>query len=117
MANFSQAIDLSGPDRLALFVRNVSESKELWGLYSDGWAEASDENKAKGLVVWPDENHANLCATEKWRGHQPKAIKLSSFIERWVDKLERQRMKVAVFPTPFDAPHFVEPSTLRAELL
>jgi len=116
-SGFSGAIDLSGPDRLQMFIRSVSESKELWGLYLDGWAEATGEKREKGLVVWPDENHAKLCAADKWRGHSPKAIKLTSFIERWVDKLDRQKMKVAVFPTPFDGPVFVDPATLRAELL
>ena len=114
---FAGAVDLSGPDRLQMFIRKVSESQELWGLYVDGWAEATDEDGKKGLVVWPDEQHALLCATDKWRQHSPKAIKLSSFIERWVDKLVRMRLKVAVFPTPFDGPVFVDPVTLRAELL
>ncbi|MEW4455463.1 DUF2750 domain-containing protein [Bremerella sp. JC817] len=114
---YAGMVDLSGPDRLQVFIRKVSETQELWGLYVDGWAEASDDNGKKGLVVWPDEQHARLCATDKWRQHAPKAIKLSSFNERWVDKLTRMRMKVAVFPTPFDGPVFVDAVALRAELL
>lgn len=114
---FAGAVDLSGPDRLQMFIHKVNESQEMWGLYVDGWAEAADQDGKKGLVVWPDEPHALLCATDKWRQHSPKMIKLSSFNERWVDKLVRMRFKVAVFPTPFDGPVFVDPVALRAELL
>ena len=67
-------------------------------------------------VVWPDERHAQLCATDKWQQYQPKAIKLTSFVDRWLDKLERSKLKVAVFPTPFDGAVFVDPQTMRAQL-
>lgn len=110
------AVDLSGPDRLQLFIRKVNESKELWGLYVDGWAEAADADGHKGLVVWPDEQHAKLCATDKWKQHHPKAIKLSSFLDRWIDKLVRMKFQVAVFPTPFEGPVFIDPVALRSEL-
>ncbi|RCS52979.1 DUF2750 domain-containing protein [Bremerella cremea] len=113
---FTSAVDLSGPDRVQLFIRKVKESQELWGLYVDGWAEEADGDGKKGLVVWPDEQHARLCAKDKWGQHSPKSIKLSSFKDRWVDKLVRMRLKVAVFPTPFDGPVFIEPTTLRSEL-
>ncbi|WP_158265015.1 DUF2750 domain-containing protein [Blastopirellula marina] len=113
---FSGAVDLSGPDRVQYFIRKANEGQELWGLYVDGWADATDQDGKKGLVVFPDEQHARLCATDKWAQHSPKSIKLSSFKDRWVDKLVRMKMCVAVFPTPFDGPVFMEPTALKSSL-
>ncbi|UUO08296.1 DUF2750 domain-containing protein [Blastopirellula sp. J2-11] len=110
------AVDLNGDERLQYFIRMVREHKELWGLYADGWAESTDEQRRKGFIVFPDQSHAGLCATDKWKHYSPKMIKLSSFLDRFLDKLAKQKYTVAVFPTPFDGPVQVEPDVLRQEL-
>ncbi|MCC9605114.1 DUF2750 domain-containing protein [Blastopirellula sp. JC732] len=111
------AVDLGGQDRLQFFLRVVRENKELWGLYADGWAETVDDDRKKGFVVFPDQEHAQLCATDKWKRYTPKSIKLSSFLERFVEKLAKQKYTIAVFPTPFDGAVQVDPLTIRSELL
>lgn len=110
------AVDLNGDERLQYFIRVVRENKELWGLYADGWAESLDDQRRKGFIVFPDQPHAQLCATDKWKNYSPKSIKLSSFIERFLDKLAKQKYTIAVFPTPFDGPVQVEADILRSEL-
>lgn len=110
------AVNLSAEDRLHFFVRSALSNKELWGLYDDGWAEMNDENGKKGMMVWPDQATAQLIADERFPGYEPKQIKLSSFTQRWLDKLAQQRFKVAVFATPLDGPKFVTPEELKAQL-
>ncbi|MGY8770232.1 MAG: DUF2750 domain-containing protein [Pirellulales bacterium] len=115
-SNSINAMDLSAEERYKFFVSYVKKNELLWGLYIDGWAEATDESQTKGLIVFPEKDTAEVYAKSHFEGYSPKEIKLSSFLGRWVDKLRGQNYDVAVFPTPIDGPKFVDPYTVRGQL-
>ncbi|PHS15254.1 MAG: hypothetical protein COA78_05310 [Blastopirellula sp.] len=115
-SNSVNAMDLGPDERYKFFVSYVKKEQLLWGLYNSGWAEATDESETKGLIVFPEKDTAEAYAKSDFDGYTPKEIKLSSFLERWVDKLMGQSYNIAVFPTPIDAPKFVDPYSIRDDL-
>jgi hypothetical protein len=91
---------LSPQKRLNYFVAKVSDFEEVWGLFDDGWAQAISSTSEKIFPVWPESDFAKLSATGSWEKFHPKRIELSLFLEKWIPGLEKDGLKVAVFPAP-----------------
>jgi hypothetical protein len=108
---------LDGPKRYGYCVKKIADQQQLWGLrQEDGWALAVDDAGHELLPVWPHEKFALLCATGIWAGHQPKAIDLDDWLERWTPGMNKDGRLVAVFPTPQDKGVAVDPRRLEVDL-
>ena len=93
-------IQLSVEDRYAYFIRKVAEFDEVWGLYGDtGWAALGSGEKVI-VPFWPEEEFANLCATDQWQGYLAKAISLDDFRNKWLPGLKRDGRLVNIFYVP-----------------
>lgn len=109
-----------GPGRYKHFIGVAADQRRVWGLYSDGWALASDEAGANFLPLWPASEYAKLCVDGDWGGYLPEEIELDELLSETLPALQEQGLGIAVFPTPTD--HGVVPtlaqleSDLRAEL-
>ncbi len=112
---------LPGPKRYSHFIKRVADMERLWGLWDEGWAMTADDQGRQLLPVWPHERYAALWAVGEWAAYVPKPIELKEWLERWIPGLEKDRILVAVFPTPDGKGVPVEPrrmeNDLREELL
>jgi hypothetical protein len=108
---------MRGAQRFDYFVRKVADGQELWGLYSDGWATASDAAARRAMPLWPERELAAQCKTGAWAAYEPKEIELEAFLEGWAPKMGKDGVLVAVFPTPDDKGVMVEAKALADALV
>jgi hypothetical protein len=91
---------LSGPERYAHFVKQVSDHEEAWGLFDDGWALAETDDGRGVLPLWPAIEYAELCATGDWAAYRPKVITIQTLLEEVLPLLEERNLLPGIFPTP-----------------
>lgn len=114
---FNNVIQMDGESRYSYFVRKVVDSECLWGLECKGWAMAEDEQKVKLLPFWPEEAFAQACAEGAWSGYSARKIDLENFLSKWLEGMQRDGIKAAVFPTPEDRGVVVEANILQSALM
>ncbi|MBY0273407.1 MAG: DUF2750 domain-containing protein [Alphaproteobacteria bacterium] len=93
---------LSGKKRYQYFIKKVTDSGHIWGLYNDGWALAGDEGGEKFIPLWPSKEYASLCAIQQWKGYNPECVDLHEFLNEHLNELIENSIKIAVFYTPQD---------------
>lgn len=107
---------LPGPERYEHFVKTVADWELAWGLYSEGWALAADDDGRPAFPLWPAEEFARACAGGEWEDYSPEEIALEDLVNELLPKLERDSVLVAVFPTPSDRGVVVVPQALGGAL-
>jgi hypothetical protein len=105
-------LSMAGKERYEYFVRKVSDFQQVWGLFDEGWATTMDDDGQKGIVLWPENEFASLCATDKWSSYKAKEIDLDSFLEKWLLGMEKDGINAIVFSTPDAKGVFVKPTVL-----
>lgn len=85
--------------RLEHFVRTVTESGLVWGLYGDSWARAEPEGDAQVLPFWPTAELAARCITGPWESFAPRSIELDAFLEQWLTGMVEDGITAAISPT------------------
>lgn len=85
--------------RLAHFVRTVTESDLVWGLYGDSWARAEPEGDAQVLPFWPTAELAARCIAGAWESFAPRSIELDAFLEQWLTGMVEDGITAAITPT------------------
>ncbi|MCG3183561.1 MAG: hypothetical protein ICCCNLDF_01665 [Planctomycetes bacterium] len=99
---FDALVAQTAPKRYMHFVKMAADQRQVWGLYSKGWALAATDDGKEAFPVWPAEDFAAACATLEWAGYEPKAIDLDTLLDVLVPKLKESNTELAVFPTPHD---------------
>ncbi|MDQ0038088.1 hypothetical protein J2W30_005875 [Variovorax boronicumulans] len=106
-----------GPTRYGHFVGQVADWEAVWGLRTpDGWVSGSDETNGPMFPVWPHEPYARMLAVDLWANATPTPIAVHDWIEKWLPGLARDRVMVAVFPTPEGKIVLVDPLQLRSDI-
>lgn len=106
-----------GPTRYSHFIGQVADWEAVWGLRSpDGWVSASDETGTPMFPVWPHEPYARLMAVDAWAQAAPAPIEIHEWVGKWLPGFAKDRMKVAVFPTPGSKMVIVDPLQLRSDI-
>ena len=107
---------LPGPDRYEHFVKRVADWQEVWGLASEGgWVMVGDSDGQQCIPFWPHAAYAKVLS-EEWRDSDPKVIDLSEFLTKWLPGMAKDRLRVAVFPTPDQKGVVVDPLRLKRDL-
>ena len=91
---------LPGVKRFRHFIKVIADREEVWGLYKDGWTLAAADNGTVALVLWPAKEYAEVCATNEWKGYEPRSIDLSDFMNVLLPKLKTDKVLPGVFFTP-----------------
>jgi len=89
-------------NRYKYFIKTVAEEEEVWGLADEeGWLLLEDEeDDTDVLAVFPNPEFAEIFREKDDFGEfQVEALDLYEFME-WLDDFEKEKMKIAVFPTP-----------------
>jgi Protein of unknown function (DUF2750) len=89
-------------NRYKYFIKTVSAEEEVWGLTDDeGWLMLEVEGEDQdALAVFPAAQFAEIFQKGgDFADMRVEALDLSEFME-WLDDMEIEKLKVAVFPTP-----------------
>ena len=95
-------LNLPGPERYKHFVKQVTDSEKVWGLYKDGWALAATSDGTEVFPVWPAKDYAALCARDEWADFEPSEFTLEEFMSELLPKLEVRGVLPGIFYTPKD---------------
>jgi len=98
----SAVIKLPAPKRYSHFVKEVAGWEEVWGLYQDGWALATNSENEFFLPVWPAREYAELCRGTTWSDYEAKSICLYDFMERLLPDLSNEGILPCIFYLPTD---------------
>jgi hypothetical protein len=109
-------IKLSAAKRYDYFIKKVADTTKIWGLYSNGWALSGDIELNKILPLWPDKVYAELCANSEWDGYVAESIDVHDFIEKYIESLELDSIKIAIFYTPEDKGAIIPHKNLKEDL-
>lgn len=112
----NNVVDLSAEERYSYFIQKVADFEMVWGLYSDGWALAGDDNGNEVFPFWPEQDFATICAVGLWEGYIAKAIPLNDFIEKWLSGMERDKKHAGIFYIPKGKGIVVDPVRLRSDI-
>jgi len=93
-------IGLPGPKRYEHFIKVCADRRQMWGLYSNGWALAATSENQPVFPVWPAREYASLCAVKEWDGYVPREIELDDFFLALLPRLEASGTQIGVFYTP-----------------
>ena len=103
--------------RYKYFIRTVAAEEEVWGLADEeGWLLLEDdEDDTDVLAVFPYPEFAEVFREKgEFDEFQVAALDLNEFLE-WLDDFEKEKMKIAVFPTPDFQSAVMTPERLRAD--
>lgn len=96
---YDSVLALSGRDRASHFVGKVADWEQLWGVRNEeGWLVPETPEGLAYFPVWPHPEYAQSIADAHFPGHVATEIGLSDFLSEWLPILEKDGVKVAVFP-------------------
>ncbi len=107
---------LKGPERFRHCVGRIADEERAWGLWSDGWALMNDGQGASVFPLWPAAEYADLHRTEDWSTYEAREIPLQDLLEALLPRLQRDGVRVGVFPTPAGQGVIVPPEQLADAL-
>jgi hypothetical protein len=112
----------AGQERHERFVRQVVETREVWGLQSnEGWcvSQSTGENyqDCPAQPFWSNSAHAAVCANADWAEYEPAAIPLFKFIIAWLTGLAEDGVLVGTNWNKNLVGHEIEPAALQRELI
>jgi hypothetical protein len=110
-------VALPAPERYAHFISKCADWEEVWSLKNDeGFVSMSDDQGQPCIPFWPHPDYAKQHATGSWDDCKPIAIKLSDFTSWWVDGMEKDKIKAAIFPNTGEQGIIMEPGQVRKDI-
>ena len=114
---FDQVLSLPVIERYKHFVARVADWQEVWTLKApDGFVRFADDAGQQCVPVWPHPDYATALATESWSNCRPESLDITSFVEKWIPGMIKDKVMVVVFPTPKQKGIVVEPGKLQTDL-
>ena len=105
---------LPAAERAVLFFQLVADWEEAWGLEDpQGWVVAKGTD---ALPLWPHAALAEACARGPWQGALPASLSLEDLEQDLLALLDKDGLRVAVFPTPDDPGVLLSADEFREKL-
>lgn len=104
---------LSARDRLAYFIRKITDFEALWGCFENGRIVLGSDKNRQAVPFWPELEFAEDYVKRNKLSAKPKEIELSIFLDRWLPGMEKDGAKIAIFPTTLEERIIIDPSSLR----
>ncbi|HUC80677.1 MAG TPA: DUF2750 domain-containing protein [Flavisolibacter sp.] len=109
--------NLSCEDRYGYFIRKVADFEEVWLIKGEGKYVTLGDNAGNRIIpVWPEKGFAELMIADTWKEFEIEQKPLSDFMQ-WFEQLQRDNMKIAVFPTADFNTVVTTPEEMREHLL
>lgn len=105
--------------RYKYFLKTVVRSEEVFGLMDEeGWGLLTDADHGDLIPLFPDAAFAErFRIAAQWEdAYQPEAIDLQEFM-LWLDDMERDGLRLAIFPNDQFESVVYPPAKLKSELL
>jgi hypothetical protein len=107
---------LSGTERYGYFVEKAADGEEVWGLQNEeGWVLIAFEN-GDAFCLWPHADYARACTVGDWADCAPESISLEELLGELVPALQRDNLRLAIFPTPAGEAVVVDPRDFQEHL-
>jgi hypothetical protein len=91
---------LSGQERYGYLIERVADREEAWGLQNEeGWVLIGFAD-GEAFCLWPHADYARACTIGDWSDCTPESISLEELIGELLPALQRDSLRLAVFPTP-----------------
>ena len=109
-------VTLPAPQRYEYFIKQVAQSREVWGLFRNGWALAKKDDGTLVFALWPAREFAQLCAEFEWEGYEPQAFGLDELLDELLPQLQEDGVVPGIFRTPGSKGVMPTPGLLRVDL-
>jgi hypothetical protein len=111
-----EAVRLPALQRYEYFVATVARSRQVWGLYRNGWALATKDDGTLVFALWPERAFAQLCAEFEWEGYAPQAFGLDELLDDLLPQLQQDGILPGIFRTPGSKGIMPTPGLLKVDL-
>jgi len=117
--NIDEIEKLDCEERYEIFISIVAEEREIWVLVNEKnefLKIHSEDHDFVYLPVWPKAEFTQYHANSSPQKLVPKSISAPEFFAKWVPGLERDGLKVGVFPSRGTDIFIMEPSEIKSDL-
>ena len=90
-----------GNKRYEYFIKKVADNEVAYGLYDNGWALYGSDNE-KYFPLWSEKEFAELCKIDEFVKYEIIEIELEDILNGLLSELNKEGIKIAVFPTDKD---------------
>ncbi|SDF20868.1 Protein of unknown function [Mucilaginibacter pineti] len=116
MKGIENIINMNPEDRYLYFIRKITDFEEVWGLYNEGWATATNEENQQIVLFWPEKQFAVLCAENILSSYEAKAINLTQFMETWLPGMIKDNAFPGIFYIPNGKGIVLEPEQVLIDI-
>lgn len=116
--HYENVMSFTAKERYEHFIIKVADWEQLWGLYNEnkGWFLRTTNENVEYLSIWPHPEYAKNIAKEYYPEYNEEEISLEDFMSNLLPKLEKDNVKVGVFPNPEGNTWLMEAKDLLQDL-
>ncbi|GHF02837.1 DUF2750 domain-containing protein [Thalassotalea profundi] len=108
--------EMNDEKRADYFIKAVIENNKIWILTDEHGCVMLNTEDGDCVPVWPNEEFAQLWATEEWQSCKAESISLNKWFSRWTAGLLDDEISIVVFPNESDQGMIYEPDDLENSL-
>lgn len=117
--SFEEIDNLDCDRRYQVFLSMVAKDRQIWVLINadmEFLKIRSEDHNLEYLPIWPDAQFTQHHRHSSNQTLSPKAISVPEFFAKWIVGLERDQLKVGVFPNAREDVWIMEPSEVKNDL-
>lgn len=112
----AEILNFDAEQRCKYLLKQVVLNQEIWILTDEHGSVMVTTDEEDCIPVWPNQEFAQMWATNEWEGFEAKSISLNEWHKKWTHGLEEDELSVVVFPLPEDEGAVLYPSELDDEI-
>ena len=116
--HYENVMSFTAKERYEHFIIKVADWEQLWGLYNEnkGWFLRTTDENVEYLSIWPHPEYAKNIGKEYYPEYNEEEISLENFMSNLLPKLEKDNVKIGVFPDPEGNTWLMEAKDLLQDL-
>jgi hypothetical protein len=111
-----EILNFDAEQRCKYLLKQVVANQEIWILTDQHGSVMVTTDEEDCIPVWPNQEFAQMWATNEWEGFEAKSISLTQWHKKWTSGLEEDELSVVVFPLPDDEGAVLYPTELDDEI-
>ncbi len=85
--------------RYQYLIKEIVKNDQIWLLTDEHGCVMLNSDNEDCVPIWPNQEFAQLWASEEWSHCNAHPVSLSTWQERWTHGLEDDELAIVVFPT------------------